>query len=804
MLSLLVTVKNMNKYNPKEIENKLIKDWSEKNIYKTGNQNKEKFYSLYSFPYPSGAGLHVGHVVGMVANDIFARYWRMKGRDVLFPMGWDSFGLPAENFAIKTGTPPKETTEKSISSFKDQITRLGISVDWESEVGAHRQNYYKWTQWIFLQLYKKGLAYRKKAPVNWCPKDQTVLANEQVINGKCERCDTEVFQKEMEQWFFKITEYADRLDSDLEKINWPLGTKAQQRNWIGKSVGAEIFWKVKDSNITINTFTTRFDTIPGATFIVLAHGYPDLNKIVKDEFREEVEKYVNESKNKTDLERQSEKIKSGVFTGSYAVNPFNQDLIPIYVANYVLAGYGTGAVMGMPGHDKRDFEFAKNFNLPIKYTLNPENETIKEGEPYEGEGFQINSNEFNGLFWSDARDKIFEKLKEEGKAKESIHYRLRDWLISRQRYWGCPIPIVYDPEGNPHPIDEKFLPLTLPEDVDFLPTGESPIKRSEEFKKRAEKIYGKGWTFESDTMDTFVDSSWYFLRHIDANNSESIFDKDIINRWMPVDLYLIGTEHTVLHLLYSRFFTKFLYDQGYINFDEPFIFMRHMGLILGPDGRKMSKRWGNIINPNDEIEKFSADTIRLYEMFMGPFEDSKPWSSTAENGVFRFLNKIWYLNLKVVDGIELGIQNKKINILIKEVERDTLKLSFNTVVAKFMEFSNFLIKEDRISKKVWEKYLKIMAPYIPFITDELWRSMGNENSIHLEEYPVYEKEEIKELIKLAVQVNGKVRGFIEVQNDTEQSEVVKIALSNDKITRHLSGEIKKVIFVKNRILNLIS
>lgn len=798
----------MSKFLPSEFEEKWIDKWTKDRIYKMSEEtSKQKFYSLYSFPYPSGAGLHVGHAEGMVANDIAARYWRMKGRNVVLPMGWDSFGLPAENYAIKTGTPPEKTTEEAVKTFYAQINRLGISVDWDTEVGAHRKDYYKWTQWIFLQLYKKGLAYKKTAPVNWCPKDQTVLANEQVINGKCERCDTEVIQKDMDQWFFKITDYVDRLDNDLDKVDWPEGTKQQQRNWIGRSEGAEILWQIsnseENSSITIKTFSTRADTLPGATFIVLAPEYSELDKIVTAENKTEVEEYIKTTKTKTELQRQTEREKTGVFTGSYAINPFNGEKLPVYVADYVLAGYGTGAVMGMPGHDTRDFEFASKFNLPIKHSLRPNEEELEEGKPYEGEGYQINSQEFDGLWWEEAREKILEKLISSGKAKKVTNYRLRDWLISRQRYWGCPIPIVYDPDGNAHPIDESDLPLLLPTDVDFLPTGESPIARSESFRKLAEERYGKGWYFEVDTMDTFVDSSWYFFRQIDSRNQEKIFDSNKANYWLPTDLYMIGAEHTVLHLLYARFFTKFFSDIGLIDFDEPFYFMRHMGTILGPDGRKMSKRWGNVINPTDEANKFGADCVRMYEMFMGPLDEAKPWNDRAEKGVYRFLNKIWELQFKVSD-INSERQSLEINKLIKKISEDTERLSFNTAVAKFMEFVNMLQGEETISIKVWEDFLKLLAPYAPFITEELWEKLGHNKSIHKESWPKFDPEIVEnQVVEIGVQVNGKLRGTISISKLAEEPEAIALARSIESINRYLTSEPKKVIYVKGRILNII-
>jgi leucyl-tRNA synthetase/predicted alpha/beta hydrolase family esterase len=1399
----------MPKYQPKEIEPKIISKWKQQNIYKTPQINKDekKYYSLYSFPYPSGAGLHVGHAEGMVANDIMARYYRMKGYKVLFPMGWDAFGLPAENFAIKTGTPPEVSTENAIVNFKKQIDKLGISVDWEKELGTHSPDYYRWTQWIFLELFKKGKAYRKNAPVNWCPSCQTVLANEQVIEGKCERCDTEVIQKEMEQWFFKITDYADRLDADLEGLDWPNGTKQQQRNWIGKSQGTRVQFFVQEVrnniklyetivadqdslqkllehnrilldfenkygveastttlplletgdylptndkelltthakqiyepcvNLSFEIFTTRIDTIYGATFCVLAPEHKLLESI-KNKIANwaDVEKYIIEAKNKTDLERQTQKDKTGVeLKGVRALNPFNNELIPIFVADYVLGGYGTGAIMAVPAHDERDHEFAIKYNIPVKEVIAKEygdrkddsyesdgisavvfNKDIgkylilrrptgmltlisgrkEEGEAYEEAlkrklkqeagitsfiefhnvvpqfysnywhdvkkvqirakgsfylviidnsaidketesreshenfslewvnahemyqaiaeiggnehwlyaikravtknielgydelsnlenfkfdlvteyGILFDSGEFSGIASSEAILRMQTWLQQKGLGSRETTYRLRDWLVSRQRYWGAPIPIIYSPkakeegygyipkeslnilvlhglgsigrkdwridletemtklghrvylpdlpnsmipdfeewmdfieknysdilkdgtklvivghslggllalkiaekykfakvvaiapaapiedksvntsvysseqidsitkffeltvqidtelirqnisevivinsktdylvrelaqnfwrnkleniarfidfedkghfcgrdlpEGFPElfpliniqgntlypgifPVYERDLPVLLPTDVDFKPTGESPIKLSNTFNEGVKcPIFGTEAYREADTMDTFVDSSWYFLRYTDVANQHNAFavqkslpavyseqnekiwnlgkeiaglleifdygfigsfgisilngapfrqitDIDLIisndhlqtaleilkknnfelveiqkntysdnedeksyqlkkedieielfnfewkekpkfyekyidgvkykiepveklkehatkknytdvlemvnsfenqtNRWLPADIYMIGAEHTVLHLLYSRFFTKFLHDSGYINFSEPFTKMRHMGLILGPDGKKMSKRWGNVINPIEEIEKYSADTLRMYEMFMGPYEEAKPWNDRAEHGVFRFLNRVSDLADKVSTDHVSQNQQIEINELIPKISRDIENQNYNTAVAKFMEFSNYLLKEEQIDKSVWEKFLKLMAPFAPFITDHLWSALGNSGSIHLQSWPEYEANLTKKsVIKIAVQVNGKVRGTLVLENELNAEDLVKLAKENEFISKHITGEIKKYVYVKARLLSLV-
>jgi leucyl-tRNA synthetase len=807
----------MDKYDHSQIEKKWMNKWLEDHLYKMPELKggEEKFYSLYSFPYPSGAGLHVGHVEGMVANDIAARYARLKGKKTVLPMGWDSFGLPAENYAIKTGIHPQESTDEVIKTFKEQINEIGISVDWDTEVAAHDPNYYKWTQWIFLQLYKAGLAYKDTAPVNWCPKDQTVLANEQVVDGKCERCDTEVVQKDMEQWFYKITDFAERLHKDLDKVDWPNSTKVQQRNWIGRSEGIEIDYDVVGMGEKIKVFTTTPVNF-GATFLVLAPEHPMVDKLTTAENKEAVNKYREDAKKETELQRQIEKDKTGVFTGSYVMNHVTGEQIPVWVADFVLMTVGTGAVQGCPAHDERDFDFAKKYKLPIvRVVKGPNGETEKfidaEKQDFEyaktGHGTNrpmINSDFLDGILFDEAMSKTMDYFEEKRWGKRVINYRLRDWLLSRQRYWGCPIPIIYDPEGKAHPVPEEDLPVVLPHDVDFKPTGESPLKSSEEFHKSAEEKYGKGWRREIDTMDTFVDSSWYYFRHIDAKNDKEFVDPQKANSWLPTDLYMIGAEHIVLHLLYSRFFTKFFFDKGMIKFDEPFYKMRHMGLVLGPDGRKMSKRWGNVINPLDEIKKYGADTLRIYEMFMGPLYDAKPWNDRAESGVYRFLYKVWKLQEKVKDGFESKAQNTLINKLIKKIGEDIESLSFNTSVAKFMEFTNFMTAEESIGKEVWEKFLILLSPFAPYISEEMWEISGNSYSVHQQKWPEFEEALTKdEVVTIAVQINGKLRDTIQIESGTEQEGVEEKAKASEKVSKYLEVEPKKVIFVKDKIINFI-
>jgi leucyl-tRNA synthetase len=806
----------MSRYVPKEFEHKWVAEWQKQGIYKMPKIKKgdKKFYSLYSFPYPSGAGLHVGHVEGMVANDIAARFARMQGIPTILPMGWDSFGLPAENYAIKTGIHPKDSTDEVIVTFKDQINKVGISVDWNTEVGAHWPEYYKWTQWIFLQLYKKGLAYQKEAAVNWCPKDNTVLANEQVVDGKCERCGTEVVQKKMKQWFFKITAYAEQLEKDLDTLDWPKSTKDQQRNWIGKSVGINITYQVEGVSEPIVVFTTRPETNFGATFVVLAPESDYVQRHV-NEFPNAVEvaTYVEETKKKTERTRLQDKTKTGVFTGVYAINNLNGKKLPVYVGDFVLATVGTGALVGVPGHDMRDFEFAQAMGCEIiRVVIGPDGDTSKITRPeqvHEGAGTMTNSSFLDGMKTMDAKEKIMDYLEDKGWGERVTNYRLRDWLVSRQRYWGAPIPIVYDPEGNPHPVDESDLPVLLPYNVDFKPTGESPLKYSEEFHKSAEAKYGKGWRREVDTMDTFVDSSWYFFRHLCARDDTQAFDSETVNAWLPTDLYMIGAEHIVLHLLYSRFFTKVFHDAGLIDFNEPFYRMRHMGIILGPDNRKMSKRWGNVINPTDVVNEFGADTLRVYEMFMGPLDQVKPWNPQNVQGAYRFLQRIWKLYTEGgvaeagADG-DLAVARALQKTIVK-VTADIPELKFNTAIAAMMALLNEW-EGKQVSIAHAKQFLQILAPFAPFIAEELWQEvLGETESIHTSQWPTVDTSLLQDdTVTIPVQVNGKMRGTVRVSvSDKSQEAVMQEAKKHDKIAPYLNQEIVKIIYVTGKILNII-
>ncbi len=862
-------------FNQNQIEEKWQQIWENNQLFQQSEKGiaadgkavadpatiKEKMYLLFAFAYPSGSGLHVGHVESKTALDILARYYRMQGKDVFFPVGWDAFGLPAENYAIKTGVHPKVTTKDAITTFRRQIKRIGISYDWKNELATNHPEYYKWTQWIFTQMFAKGLAYQKNGAVNWCPSCQTVLANEQVVEGKCERCDSEVIQKQMKQWFYQITKYQDELISGLDQVDWPEATKAQQLNWIGKKTGIEITYQIADTQKTITCFTTRPDTNFGATFIVIAPEH-DLAKdiasgVVKpqenaSEIQQTVADYLDAASKKSELDRQQEgKKKSGAFTGLYALNQLTNKKMPIWVSDFVLGGFGTGAVVGVPAHDMRDFEFVQFVNglaqhaQPIEVirvvvgTDGDTSEITSATQVQEEEGTMVNSDFLNGMQIHDATQKIMDYLEEKGWGKRVTTYRLRDWLISRQRYWGTPIPVVYDPEGNPHPVQADHLPWELPTDVDFKPTGESPLKSSEEFMNRtqtyaatvhadliAEKGWdesGKGWIPEFDTMDTFVDSSWYFLRYVDSRNTEIFADADQIKAWLPVDLYMIGPEHIVLHLLYSRFFTKFLRDEGYLNFDEPFLKMRHQGMILGPDNKKMSKSKGNVINPDEIIEKFGADTLRVYEMFMGPLEADKPWDIRAVIGVYKFLQRVHNLvseaELEEFSDEQKIATQRKLHQLIAKVTEDIPKLKFNTSIAFMMEFVNLWQEEVKTHNKTLStddklKFIQVLAPFAPFMADELYENVtgfasdnDEYNGVHISQWPNFDADKAKmDAVTIPVQINGKVRASFVIPADlvADEEYVVATAISLPELEKFIAGaEIKKKIYVAGKIVSLV-
>jgi leucyl-tRNA synthetase len=821
-------------YDHIKVEEKWQAEWEKAQLFQQTENvpaGKEKDYLLFAFAYPSGAGLHVGHVESKTALDILARYKRMNGKHVFFPVGWDAFGLPAENYAVKTGVPPVVTTKNAIDTFRSQIKRLGISYDWANEIATNHPEYYRWTQWLFLQMYNKGLAYRGTGMVNWCPSCQTVLANEQVVSGKCERCGTQVIQKELIQWYFKITEYTEELISGLDQVDWPRPTKDQQLHWIGKKSGIEIDYPIDGIDKSIVCFTTRPDTNFGATFIVLAPEHPFVQEILAKKISltkeqqkhvDHIARYVQQTKEKTELDRMAEgRKKTGVFTGFYGLNRLNGKQLPIWISDFVLGGFGTGAVVGVPGHDLRDFQFAKSFDIPIVRVVTDQegdmSEITEESQVQEDTGIMVNSEFLDGLPIQEAIVKMMDHIEKEGMGKRKISYKLRDWLISRQRYWGAPIPIVYDPEGNPHPVKEEHLPWLLPTDVDFKPMGESPLKSSKEFFARTEKLYGKGWTPECDTMDTFVDSSWYYLRYVDSRNSDEFAQKKQIERLLPVDMYLIGPEHIVLHLLYSRFFTKFLRDEGYLSFDEPFMKMRHQGMILGPDGKKMSKSKGNVINPDQIVEKYGADTLRVYEMFMGPLESDKPWDTGSVIGIYRFLQRIYSLTKDGVTKVADTELVSKLHQTIKKVTEDIPELKFNTAIAALMIFVNDWEEAQKKTKNGLDtentkKFLKIIAPFAPFLSEEIYQSMTNgakklEASIHISDWPKFDpKLTVRKKLIIVIQVNGKVRGQFEIDatEASQEEAVVEQARSNPQVQKWLSqGEIKKQIYIEGKVVNFV-
>jgi len=984
----------MQHYDPKAIEPKWQKKWEDDGLYKTPEDAtlENKTYILPQLPYPSGSGLHVGHAEVYTACDIYARYLRMKGRRVLQVFGLDSFGLPAENYAIKNNVHPRETIEKTGAHFVEQVKALGVSVDWDRFVRSSDPEYYKWTQWLFLVMYKRGLAYRREQSVNWCESCKTVLANEQVVEGNCERCDTVVEQRNMEQWYLKITKYADRLLQDLEKIDWPEETKKRQANWIGRSEGALIAFGIRDSALSIPVFTTAHDTIYGVTFMVLAPEH-ELVAQLKEQVSnwKEVSAYVDATKKKTEMDRQTQKEKTGVeLQGVIAINPVNGAEVPVWVADYVLASYGTGSIMAVPGSDERDYEFAQKYNIPVTFVV----EGADTFTPYQDikdapKKFTVsNSGEFDGQDFEEARAGMLKKLLNDGAGESQVQFKLRDWSVSRQRFWGAPIPMVSNKErrekkrqyvfvhgytatglgnfrawlkeeleelghsviapdlpnsekpnvkeqaqylldnvkfdedtvivahslGGPvtyrvleqlghrvakvvlvdtvlrpdfpdkkrpdveasdsfdfdfekirdasdefvyladeqnrtikkehveeivelldarivvdaprevhytaveeplvleeaivtglMPVHEDDLPVLLPDDVDFKPTGQSPLTYSDDFQKGVEEKYGKGWKREVDTLDTFMCSSWYYFRYLDPNNSDAFASKKALDAWMPVDFYLGGEEHVNGHLLYSRFLTKVLHDAGIVSFDEPFAKHRHQGLILGPDSRKMSKRWGNVVNPTDVVNQYGADTLRMYEMFMGPLEQTKPWSDNGVKGIRRFLEKVWKLQEKVSGDRSSVTFDSLVHKTLKKVTDDLEEMKFNTAIAKMMELLNAAQKEEKISQKDFELILHMLAPFAPHIAEEMWSSLGHSESITMKQWPDYDESKlVEEKITLVVQINGKVRANIDVDADIDEDSAKAQALAHENVVKWLDGtEPKKVIYVKGKLVSFV-
>ncbi len=848
----------MSKYPFESIEPKWQKYWDENKTFRVtedANFPKEKrMYVLDMFPYPSAAGLHVGHPEGYTATDIYCRYLRMNGYNVLHPMGYDAFGLPAENYAIKTGTHPKTTTNANIEHFTKQIKSLGFSYDWDRCVSTCEPEYYKWTQWIFLQLYKKGLAYEAETPINWCPSCMTGLANEEVKDGKCERCHSEVTHKTIRQWILKITEYADRLDSDLEGLDWPESVKAMQHNWIGKSTGAEVTFTVADKNgkpteDNLTVYTTRCDTLFGATYMVVSPEHKIISKITTAEQAEAVKAYQEAAAKKSDLERTDlNKDKTGVFSGSYAINPVNGKLIPIWIADYVLISYGTGAIMAVPAHDTRDWEFAKKFNLPIIEVL--KSEVDVQEQAWTEDGIHVNSEFLDGLNKQDAINKMLEFLEEKKIGKKAINYKLRDWVYSRQRYWGEPIPLVHCPECGTVPVPEEELPLTLPEVKSYQPTGtgESPLAAIDSWVNCKCPKCGKDAKRETNTMPQWGGSCWYYLRYLDPKNNDKFVSKEAENYWMPVDLYIGGAEHAVLHLLYARFWHKVLYDLGLVSTKEPFQRLVNQGMITSfayqrknktlvpvdeveqkEDGNwyekatgekleqvvaKMSKSLKNVVNPDDEIRSYGADSVRMYEMFMGPLTMSKPWATQGIVGIHRFLEKVWALSEKPLANIDINgkLEDKKLVSLrktftqtVKKVGDDTSSLNFNTAISQMMIFVNELSKFDAIPTAIWTDFVKILSPYAPHLGEELWEKLGNKKSIAYEAWPTYNEEFLKDDTKeIVVMVNGKLRDKFEAAPGSDDETLKTMAFDREGVKKHTDGkEVVKVIVVKDKLVNIV-
>lgn len=835
----------MSKYPFNEIETKWQKYWEDNKTFKTIEDEsfpKEKrSYVLDMFPYPSGAGLHVGHPEGYTATDIYCRYLRMNGYNVLHPMGFDSFGLPAENYAIKTGTHPYVTTQRNIDNFRRQIKSLGFSYDWDREISTCDSDYYKWTQWIFLQLYKKGLAYEAFTPINWCPNCKTGLANEEVKEGRCERCGTKVEKKNIRQWMLKITSYADKLLKGLDDLDWPESVKAMQRNWIGRSEGASVLFKLEKSDDYLEVFTTRCDTLFGATYMVIAPEHPLVNKITTEEQKEKVAKYLNEAKHKSDLERTDlAKDKTGVFSGSYAINPINGKLLPIWIADYVLISYGTGAIMAVPAHDERDWEFAKKFNLPIIEVLKGECDVQEKA--WTEDGLHVNSGFLDGLNKKDAIEKVLSFLEENKCGHKAVNYKLRDWVFSRQRYWGEPIPLVHCPECGIVPLEEKDLPLLLPQVNKYEPsgTGESPLVNVDEWVNcTCPKCGGKAKR-ETNTMPQWAGSCWYYLRYIDPKNSTRFVSQEKENYWLPVNLYVGGAEHAVLHLLYSRFWHHVLYDLGLVSTPEPFKRLVNQGMITSfayqranktlvpsdlveeKDGKyyskedgeeltqviaKMSKSLKNVVNPDDFIRDYGADSVRMYEMFMGPLTESKPWATQGFIGVYRFLDKVWKLATeKEIKDIEPTKEVEKLmHKTIKKVTQDTSSLNFNTAISQMMVFVNELSKTPILPKVALENLVLLLSPYTPHLAEELWQMLGHEPSVSKESWPLWDEEKTKdEEIELVIQINGKLRARIKTSAQSSKEDLLNTAKNDETVQKWLEGkEIIKEIVVPGKLVNIV-
>ena len=798
------------KYNFKEIEEKWRKIWEE-NPVNPPDDSKPKYYCLDMFPYPSGNGLHVGHWRGYVLSDVISRQKLMEGYELLHPMGWDAFGLPAENYAIKTGTHPSEATKKSISNIKRQVNDIAAIYDWDKEINTTDPEYYKWTQWIFIQMFKNGLAYEKEMPLNWCPNCKAVLANEEATNGVCDRCGATVTKKNLRQWMLRITKYADRLLNDLDKLDWPEKVKKMQSDWIGKSYGAEIDFPVDGTDKAIKVYTTRPDTLYGATFMVLSPEPPIVKEITTAEYKDAMDKYCYEASTKSNVSRMTDKEKTGVFTGSYGINPLNGAKTPIWVSDYVLADYGTGAIMCVPAHDDRDFEFAKKFDLPIIQVISKDGKEVENlTEAYTEPGIMINSNEFNGMKSEDAKKKVPDYMEEKGFGKKTVNFKLRDWVFSRQRYWGEPIPLIHCEKCGTVPVPEDQLPVILPNVKSYKPTdtGESPLAAIDEWVNTTCPCCGGPAKRETNTMPQWAGSSWYYLRYCDNHNDKELASKEALKKWLPVDMYVGGVEHAVLHLLYARFYTKFLHDIGVVDFDEPFKRLFNQGMIT-KDGAKMSKNKGNVVSPDETVENYGCDSLRMYELFIGPPELDSEWDDNGIDGVFRYLNKVWkFVNEykdKLVEKPTAEMEFVK-NKLTCEITKRLEALTLNTVVSGFMEYTNKMIAVAKaaggIDKDSLETLTLLLAPFTPHISEEMWQLLGHDTSVFTHGWPKYDESKLKEeTVNIAVQINGKVKVQLSVDPNADKDTV--LAAAKATLGDKLSGNIVKEIYVPGRIVNIV-
>lgn len=798
------------KYNFKEIEEKWRKIWEE-NPVNPPDDSKPKYYCLDMFPYPSGNGLHVGHWRGYVLSDVISRQKLMEGYELLHPMGWDAFGLPAENYAIKTGTHPSEATKKSISNIKRQVNDIAAIYDWDKEINTTDPEYYKWTQWIFIQMFKNGLAYEKEMPLNWCPNCKAVLANEEATNGVCDRCGATVTKKNLRQWMLRITKYADRLLNDLDKLDWPEKVKKMQSDWIGKSYGAEIDFPVDGTDKSIKVYTTRPDTLYGATFMVLSPEHPIVKDITTAEYKDAMDKYCYEASTKSNVSRMTDKEKTGVFTGSYGINPLNGAKTPIWVSDYVLADYGTGAIMCVPAHDDRDFEFAKKFDLPIIQVISKDGKEVENlTEAYTEPGIMINSNEFNGMKSEDAKKKVPDYMEEKGFGKKTVNFKLRDWVFSRQRYWGEPIPLIHCEKCGTVPVPEDQLPVILPNVKSYKPTdtGESPLAAIDEWVNTTCPCCGGHAKRETNTMPQWAGSSWYYLRYCDNHNDKELASKEALKKWLPVDMYVGGVEHAVLHLLYARFYTKFLHDIGVVDFDEPFKRLFNQGMIT-KDGAKMSKNKGNVVSPDETVENYGCDSLRMYELFIGPPELDSEWDDNGIDGVFRYLNKVWkFVNEykdKLVEKPTAEMEFVK-NKLTCEITKRLEALTLNTVVSGFMEYTNKMIAVAKaaggIDKDSLETLTLLLAPFTPHISEEMWQLLGHDTSVFTHGWPKYDESKLKEeTVNIAVQINGKVKVQLSVDPNADKDTV--LAAAKAALGDKLSGNIVKEIYVPGRIVNIV-